>query len=312
MPREHTPPAKGFSNLAQHITETLEEAFSPNTVLQCPEGPKRFAKLPSGPIETDTVQDRDFDLCLKDAGSREFVRISVTDDDLWFNPRDDGDGAIPFLRKDPNEGTGIDDARPKQNQTAAVIDAGAVYGADTATVAALRGEAGYLLLEDGLLVDINHGVSAGDVGANEKVALISERIRFAREHNRLVDELSAQNPDWSSDDLYYAARIRVEAQLRIIAPKKLRHKLANNGTNSNFGGYDETVTPVVPLKLSTAAIRQGHSPLPCSIECIEEDGPDVAAGVLPQRAAPCDTSEIANIGGINLIRRWLANGMTTT
>lgn len=250
----------------------------------------------------------DHDLSLTEAGTGEYVPISAAVGDPWLDPGGTGDGIVPFFRVDPNEGTGIDDVRQYHNQITAFIDAGMVYGSDTATVAALRGDGGYLLLQDGLLVETDDGVLAGDVRAAENVALTSLHILFAREHNRLVDEFSAQNKDWSSDDLYYAARMRVEAQIQAITFNEFLPILVGDEAISSYGGYDETVNPGVSLEFSTAAFRFGHSLLSSSIGRIEEDGSDVSVGTLALRDAFFNPSEIRENGGIDPILRGLADG----
>lgn len=47
---------------------------------------------------------------------------------------------------------------------------------------------------------------AGDVYANENVVLTSMHTLFVREHNRWVDELAQQNPEWDAETLYQKAK----------------------------------------------------------------------------------------------------------
>ncbi len=80
------------------------------------------------------------------------------------------------------------------------------------------GRSGRLAIgDDGLLLQTGAtSVLAGDVRAAENVALTSLHTLFAREHNRWVDSLERDHPDWSSDELFHAARMRVEAEVQTI------------------------------------------------------------------------------------------------
>ena len=57
---------------------------------------------------------------------------------------------------------------------------------------------------------------AGDVRANENVALTSMHAVFVREHNRLVDIIDAQQPELSDEQQYQLARKIVGAEMQII------------------------------------------------------------------------------------------------
>jgi hypothetical protein len=57
---------------------------------------------------------------------------------------------------------------------------------------------------------------AGDVRANEQIALTAMHTLFMREHNRLADELKADNPAWGDEDLYQRARKIVGAEMQVI------------------------------------------------------------------------------------------------
>jgi peroxidase len=47
---------------------------------------------------------------------------------------------------------------------------------------------------------------AGDDRANSNLMILAMHTLFAREHNRLCDELAARHPTWSDEDLYQHAR----------------------------------------------------------------------------------------------------------
>ncbi len=253
----------------------------------------------------------DHDLDLTEAGNLEAAPIPVPLGDPWFDPSGQGDVEIPFTRVTPEEGSGIDSPRAYHNEITAYLDASMVYGSDPATAAALRGEGGLLLLDEaGLLPRTDEGdVLAGDVRAAENVALTSLHTLFAREHNRWVGELKEAHPELGDDELYHAARMRVEAEIQAITYNEFLPIIVGEGAIAAYEGYDPSVNPGISIEFSTAAFRFGHSLLSPTIERLEEDGATVAAGDLALRDAFFNPDQIADNGGIDPILRGLGSGV---
>ena len=251
----------------------------------------------------------DHDLDLTEAGALEFAPIVAPLGDPWFDPDGSGAGFIPFTRVDYLEGSGQDEPRAYANEITAYLDAGMVYGSSAETQAALRVEDGRLLIgEDGLLLQTGDGnVLAGDVRAAENVALTSLHTLFAREHNRWVESLEREHPDWSDDDLYNAARQRVEAEIQAITYNDFLPVLVGEGAIAAYEGYDETVNPGISVEFSTAAYRFGHSLLSASIGRQNEDGSSIEEGALALRDAFFNPGELAATG-IDPVLRGLAGG----
>ncbi len=254
----------------------------------------------------------DHDMDLTEAGSLEAAPIAVPLGDPWFDPFGQGDVEISFMRVTPEEGSGVDGPRAYENEITAFIDASMVYGSDAATAAALRGEGGLLLLdENGLLPRTDDGgVLAGDVRAAENVALTSLHTLFAREHNRWVGELKEAHPELNGDDLYHAARMRVEAEIQAVTYKEFLPLIVGEDAISAYEGYDPSVNPAVSVEFSTAAFRFGHSLLSPTIERLEEDGSVIDAGNLALRDAFFNPDQIADNGGIDPILRGLGSGQS--
>lgn len=146
--------------------------------------------------------------------------------------------------------------------------------------------------------DENGGVLAGDVRAGENVALTSLHTLFAREHNRIVEELARIDPDLGDDELYDAARQRVETEVQAITYNEFLPLLLGENAIGAYQGYDPSVDPGISVEFSTAAFRFGHSLLSAEIERIDEDGSTIAAGNLALRDAFFSPDEIAENGGI--------------
>ncbi|MDP5220907.1 peroxidase family protein [Ruegeria sp. 2205SS24-7] len=244
----------------------------------------------------------DHDLDLTEAGDAELAYISVPDGDPQFA---DG-GVIPFTRVEYTDGSGEDSARAYANETTAYLDASMVYGSDADTSASLRDGAQLLLDENGLLPTEATGVLAGDVRAAENVALTSLHTLLAREHNRWVEDLSAANPEMSEDQLFDAARMRVEAEIQAITFNEFLPILVGEDAFARYEGYDPDVNPGISVEFSTAAYRFGHSLLSSELLRLNEDGSSIAAGSMTLQEAFFNPGAIAENGGVDPILRGLA------
>ena len=243
----------------------------------------------------------DHDMDLTEAGSTEDASIITPGDDI---------SVIPFTRVDPANGSGADSPRAYVNEITAFLDGSMIYGSDAETAASLRDGAHLVLEPDGLLVGTEDGgVLAGDVRAAENVALTTLHTLFAREHNRWVDELADQHPDWTDEQLFDAARMRVEAEIQAITYQEWLPQLLGEDAIAEYRGYDESVNPGISVEFSTAAFRFGHSLLSADIERLEEDGSDLSAGAIALREAFFNPSAIGENGGIDPILRGLGDGM---
>ena len=249
----------------------------------------------------------DHDLDLTEAGESEYAPIAVPAGDPDFDPDGNGDAVIPFFRVDPIAGSGETTPREYVNEITAYIDASMVYGSDAETAAALRGAGGLLLLdENGFLIATEDGVLAGDLRAAENVALTSLHTLFAREHNWWVERLAERDPGLSDDELYWAARQRVEAEIQAITYTEFLPILLGAEAIGAYQGYDPTINPGITLEFSTAAYRFGHSLLSADLLRLEESGESISAGALALREAFFVPEEITGNGGIAPILRGLA------
>ncbi|XP_030208813.1 eosinophil peroxidase [Gadus morhua] len=103
---------------------------------------------------------------------------------------------------------------------------------------------------------------AGDVRANENVALTSLQTLFMREHNRLARELKRINLQWDSETLYQEARKIMGAYSQVFVYRDyLPHIVGDLAMNSGLGsypGYSSNVDPSIASAFATAAYRFGH------------------------------------------------------
>ncbi len=212
-----------------------------------------------------------------DEASQESFDIEVPEGDPSFDPSGTGAATIPLTRSefDSATGTSVDNPRQQISDITAFVDGSQVYGSDQETADSLREFAGgrMLVTEDGLLPsDGEGGVLAGDVRAAENIALTSLQTLFVREHNQLADDISAENPELSDEQVYQQARAIVIAEIQSITYNEYLPALLGEGALSEYNGYDPTVNPTIANEFSTAAFRFGHSTLNDDIEFFGNDG----------------------------------------
>ena len=271
--------------------------------------------------------DHDIDLT-EAAEPHEPFDIPVPTGDPYFDPMSTGTQTIPLNRSayDPNTGLGPGNPREQVNQITSYIDASNVYGSDPVRAAALRtnGGTGAKLLTSGggdllplntaLLPNANGGpfpddqlFLAGDVRANEQVGLTAMHTLFVREHNRLVDELSAANPTWTDEQLYQRARKIVGAQMQAITYEEFLPALLGPYAPSSSGTYDANVDATIINEFSTAMYRLGHSMLSPQLLRLQGDGTPAPGGPLALKDAFFDPTLLQTGSDVDEFLKGLAS-----
>jgi hypothetical protein len=248
--------------------------------------------------------------------------ILIPAGDPWFDPGASGTAIMAFNRSlyDHASGTTPDAPRRQVNEITSWIDASNVYGSDVARAEALRTNdgTGQLLTSPGALLPFNTaglpnagGSSpelflAGDVRANEQLALTAMHTLFVREHNRHARRLAAANPHWSGERIYQKARRLVGAEIQAITYNEFLPALLGRDALPRYGGYDPKVDARIMNEFSTAAFRFGHSALSPVLQRLDEAGNEIPAGHLPLREAFFAPGRLADEDGIDPILRGLA------
>lgn len=259
--------------------------------------------------------DHDIDLS-ESADPAEDFSVQVPVGDPLFDPFGTGTVEIPLSRTAYVDGEDSSDGQRQQiNQITAFLDGSVVYGSDDERAAELRTfEGGQLKTSDGDLLPFNDaglenggGTSdtlflAGDVRANENVALSSMHTIFVREHNRIATELAEQNPELTDEELYQQARAIVVAELQIITYNEFLPALLGTDALSEYTGYDSTVNPSIANEFSTAAYRFGHSLLSPELIRIDADGNTIEDGNLSLSDAFFSPDELTENGIDSILR----------
>ena len=194
-------------------------------------------------------------------------------------------GAIGFSRTPAAPGTGVSTPRQQVNTLSSFIDASNVYGVDPTRLEWLRvgpvdgdmsnNGARLMLTADNFLPRVgargnpstapamdlmgplvgtpNRAVVAGDVRANENIALTALHTLFAREHNRIVSLL----PSWlSAEERFQIARREVGAEIEHITYTQFLPALGV--ALEPYRGYDPTVNPGLSNEFAVVGYR-AHS-----------------------------------------------------
>ncbi len=254
-------------------------------------------------------------------GTTEIIefRTPVGDDMFFPNQR------IPLPRSvfDPATGTGPDNPRQQVNSTTAFLDASVIYGSTEAGASILRGGPAHpgaklrtsndingdgqnLLPRNAFGPVLTAPFVAGDDRVNDNIILTSLHTVFMREHNRLVDELTAAHPSWSSEELFQRARKIVGAQLQAITYNEFLPALMGRHAPAKQGAYDAAMNPTVLNEFPTVFLRLGHSMLANEFQRVLNNGQAADGGPLPLEEAFERPDKLATSVDLDLFLKGLS------
>ncbi len=201
-------------------------------------------------------------------------------------------GSMPFTRSAAAPGTGVTNPRQQINTVSSYIDAGVVYSDHTDRLEWLRegpvdgrmnnngpkllltsdfllpkrnsrgdvGTAPAMALDGRLRGQPQIARVAGDVRANENIALLATHTLFAREHNRIVGLLP---PSLTAEQKFQIARRIVIAEQQYITYTEFLPALGVR--LSPYRGYNPRVNPTLTNEFATVGYR-AHSMIHGEIE----------------------------------------------
>lgn len=266
----------------------------------------------------------DHDVALTpEAEPAESFPIQIPIGDAWFDPDATGLMTLDLHRSTWLAGTGSSPSTPRlqPNAITSWIDGSNVYGSDAARARALRtlDGTGRLETSDGDLLPFNAAALpnapsafiptfflAGDVRANEQIGLTSLHTLFVREHNRVVDQLRADNPHLSGDELYETARMWVGAELQVITYREFLPLLLGPDALGPYQGHDASVDGAIGILFSTACYRFGHSMVSGEVLRLDAAGETIQEGNLALRDAFFNPGLLVTEGGIEPVLRGFA------
>ena len=214
-------------------------------------------------------------------------------------------------------------ARQQINQLTHYQDASNVYGSTQEEADSLRLFSGGLLRQGGRTDSLKGNLPlgselsdsgapffvAGDVRANEHVALTIMHTIWLREHNRIVRELAELNPCWDDERLYQEGRKIVGALMQVITYKEfLPLLLGDEGFKTFIGtyfGYNSKVEAPVPNSFATAAFRFGHTLIRPTFARLDNEHKALSIGPLGLRESFFNPLQYYISGGTDPILRGL-------
>ncbi len=267
----------------------------------------------------------DHDVTLVGNDATEDASMLVDFYDVHFNPSDLPNVRIPMFRSKASDGSGTSITNPRKytNSITAFIDGSGVYGSDQHRADYLRSNVdGKLRVSSGNLMPWNTVTGeagaahdpgapemdnenpfndelflAGDPRANENPLLASFHTLFVREHNRLCDEIKADNPSWNDEQIYQQARKFVGGFIQNITYAEW---LPAMGVNlPTYAGYDSSINPGISNVFSAAAFRLGHTLLNSNIVRVNNDGDTIPEGNLLLRDGFFQPHRILDEGGLD-------------
>ncbi|MFW6198845.1 MAG: peroxidase family protein, partial [Acidobacteriota bacterium] len=263
--------------------------------------------------------DHDLDLTGEHQPEEPFD-VPIPTGDPWFDPAGSGDRVIHLSRShyDPATGQRRNDPRRHVNEITAWIDASQVYGSSVHRATALRRNdgSGELLTGRGNLLPFNHmGLDnaggpdpglfvAGDVRANENVALTVMHTLWMREHDRQARRIRRADPGLDGDEIYQRARARVGALMQVITYREFLPLLLGEDALPAYEGWAPFVDAGITAEFSTAAYRFGHSMVSSELLRLRRNG-SPAAPPLPVERAFFAPHEITPRDGIEPYLRGL-------
>ncbi len=216
-------------------------------------------------------QFTDHDMTLSKGGKTK-ADIPVPKGDKVFDPQGTGKGKIDFTRSEQRPGA--NGVAQQVNEQTPFLDGSQVYGPDTATENKLRAFDGGKLrtsANNGLPKGPDGRPEAGDPRAGEQPGLEALQTLFVREHNRLAGSLAKQNPGWSDNQIYTAAK-----RLNVMQMQNVTY---NEFLPTLLGGRAPSPTSFIPgvdgrvsNEFATAAFRIGHTMVNDTIDVKQPDG----------------------------------------
>ncbi|XP_076651592.1 uncharacterized protein LOC143358378 isoform X2 [Halictus rubicundus] len=239
--------------------------------------------------------------CPPSVGHPECFPVPVASGDPVFDVT--GRTCMEFVRSAPAPQCKLG-PRQQLNQVTAFIDGSTIYGSDIGVARSLRSFSGGRLMmqttpdnrtllppsknpNDGCNRETErlrgrYCFAAGDARANENLHLTTMHLLWARQHNKIADQLAQINPTWDDERLYQETRRIVGAQmqhityqeflpivlgdtevtLRDLRPLKSGYRASNP--------QDPDVDPSIANSFASAAFRFAHTLLPGLMRVTDE------------------------------------------
>ncbi|KAL7476522.1 hypothetical protein ACHAW6_002381 [Cyclotella cf. meneghiniana] len=147
---------------------------------------------------------------------------------------------------------------------------------------------------------------SGDVRANENLALTVMHTLWLREHNHWADQLRVSHPELSGDEVFYMARVIVQAELQKVIYDEFLPALLGDDAIPPYSGFKPDVDPRLENVVSSCAFRVGHTMVP---PVLHLDYGNTTLEILSLEDAFFAPFQIERAGGIDAFLRGMLNNM---
>lgn len=117
--------------------------------------------------------------------------------------------------------------------------------------------------------------ASGDQRVNQNANTITQHTVWMRNHNWHAEQLQEMFPEWTSEQVFQAARIMNEAEYQRVQVNEYLPSIIGNAGFSLIGsyqGYDPNTNPSVINEWTTVAFRFGHDQASNQVEKLDESG----------------------------------------
>lgn len=157
---------------------------------------------------------------------------------------------------------------------------------------------------------------AGDVRANEQIALTVFHTIFMREHNRIATQLQALNSKMDDETVFSVTRAIVGAEIQKITYKDylpiiLGQRFFDKAIKP-YKQYDPRIDSTIANGFATAAYRFGHSQVRPVLDRLDENFQNISAGPLSLTDAFFNPSQFTTGEGTDPILRGLISKRVRT
>lgn len=244
--------------------------------------------------------------------------IAVPSGDEFFDPGSTGNVEITLHRSQFADGTSVPGTPREQiSEVTSLLDATNVYGSTTERATWLRTfKDGKLKTSEGGMLPITNTMDndgpansrvfgAGDIRANENVALTSVHNLFVKEHNWWAAKIKRAKRSLTDEQIYQKARMMVESEIQAITFNEFLPLLLGPDAIPAYTSttFDNTINTNIANEFAHSAYRFGHSLVSETLHRLDSKGEEISNGHLTLRDAFFAPEKFANEGSIDYILR---------
>lgn len=262
------------------------------------------------------------------------MAIRVPEGDPTFDPDFTGEAVIRFRRSGADQGTGKDYGVPRQqvNKVTGWLDLSVVYGSGPERADAIKtAKRGKIEMqgdtEDHLAYNskglpnlnllgkrVERLVVSGDNRVNVQPGLLTLHTLWAREHNRVANQLLIDSPTMTDREIFMAARrqtistyqqVVMYEYLPAILGWKSMHELGVISTEEVPSEYIPTTDARVSNEFASVAFRFGHSQVTDTLHRFDADLKASEHGHLHLRDNYFSPGRVLKQGGLDPILRGM-------